>query len=187
MNANQQKAPGGNGGDSWQNQPVNHNPPARRPQVSASNDHEYIGIDGLLSRLDGVKRTAPNKWIAKSPTRNERTASLSIRLTDDGRVLLHDFGGSDAGEILAALGMSWLELIPPHLRRDKRAITPAERQGHNAQAALNAIYGAAIITRLCANKLADGEQLTRPDHHALRQAQHDIKTAFDSVRGVPHG
>ncbi len=187
MNANQQKAPGGNGGDSWQNQPVNHNPPARRPQVSASNDHEFIGIEGLLARLVGVKRTAPNKWVAKSPTRNERTASLSIRQTDDGRILIHDFGGSDAGEILAALGISWLQLIPPHLRRDKRAFTPAERQGHNAQAALNAIHNAAIVTRICANQMADGIQLTRPDYHALRRASHDIETAFISVKGANHG
>lgn len=151
------------------------------------NDYSFIGIDGLLSRLDGVKRIAPGKWTAKSPTRNERTASLSIRLTDDGRVLLHDFGGDEAADILAALGISWLQLIPQHLRNDKRAYTPAERQGHDAQAALSAIHAAAIITRICANKLVDGEALAPDDHRALRQAQHDISTALSAVRGVRHG
>ncbi|MBD3821175.1 MAG: hypothetical protein IE914_02770, partial [Thiotrichales bacterium] len=121
---------------------------------NSGQDYEFIGIDGLLSRLDGVRKTGANRWTAKSPTRNERTASLSIKQTDDGRVLLHDFGGSDAAEILAALGISWMQLIPPHLRRNKRAYTPAERQGHDAQAALNAIHQAATITRICANRLA---------------------------------
>jgi len=148
---------------------------------------DFIGIDGLLARLDGVKKTGPNKWIAKSPTRNERTASLSIKQTDDGRVLLKDFGGSDAAEVIAALGVSWLQLIPPHLRRDKRAYTPAERQGHDAQAALNGIYGAAIVTRLCANKLADGLPFSDDDRHALRQSQHDIDLAYKAVQGVRHG
>lgn len=149
--------------------------------------YDFIGTEGLLSRLDGVKRTGPNRWIAKSPTRNERTASLSIKQTDDGRVLLHDFGGSDAAEILAALGISWIQLIPPNLRRDRNAHTPAERQGHDAQAALNAIHQAATITRICANRMADGHPLERPDHHALREASHDITTALNAVRGVQRG
>ncbi len=150
-------------------------------------NYDYVSIDGLLGRLDGVKRTAPNKWIAKCPTRSERTASLSIRLTDDGRVLLHDFGGDEAADILAALGLDWVQLIPPHLRIDKRAYTPAERQGHDAQAALNGIHSAAIVIRICANRLADGYALAPQDHHALRQAQNDISTALSAVRGVRHG
>lgn len=150
-------------------------------------DCSFIGIDGLLSRLDGVRKTGTGKWTAKSPTRNERTASLSIRLTDDGRVLLHDFGGSDAAEILAALGLNWVQLIPPHLRRDKRAYTPAERQGHDAMAALNAMHTAALIVRICANKLAEGQPLADADRHALRQSQHDIEQAFNAVRGARYG
>lgn len=150
-------------------------------------DYEFIGIDGLLVRLDGVKKTGANRWTAKSPTRNERTASLSIKQTEDGRVLLHDFGGSDAAEILAALGISWIQLIPPHLRRDKRAFTPAERQGHDALAALNAMHTAALIVRICANKLADGQPLADADRHALRQAVNTIDRAYQAARGARHG
>lgn len=149
--------------------------------------NEFIGIEGLLARLDGVKKTGSGKWVAKSPTRNERTASLSIKQTDDGRVLLHDFGGSDAAEILAALGISWVQLIPPHLRRDKQAYTPAERQGHDAQAALNAIHQAALIVRICANKLADAQPFADSDRHALRQAVHTIDRAYQAARGVRYG
>lgn len=154
---------------------------------NARQDYEFIGIEGLLSRLDGVRKTGAGKWVAKCPTRKERTASLSIKQTDDGRILFHDFGGSDAAEILAALGLNWVQLIPPHLRRDRHAYTPAERQGHDAMAALNAIHTAALITRICANKLADGQPLTDADRHALRQSQHDIEQASNAVRGVRHG
>ncbi|MDD4966998.1 hypothetical protein [Halothiobacillus sp.] len=151
------------------------------------NDHDYVSIDDLLSRLDGVRKTGPGKWTAKSPTRNERTASLSIKQTDDGRILLHDFGGSEAADILAALGLNWVQLIPPHLRRDRHACSPAERQGHDAMAALNAMHTAALIVRICANRMADGHPLEVADHHALRQAQHDITTALNAVRGVQRG
>lgn len=150
-------------------------------------DYEFIGIDGLLARLGGVKKTGTGKWVAKCPTRNERTASLSIKQTDDGRILFHDFGGDDTASILSALGLNWVQLMPPHLRRDKRAFTPAERQGHDAQAALNALHTAALIVRICANKLADSHPFTAADRHALRQSQHDIEQAFNAVRGGRHG
>lgn len=150
-------------------------------------DYSYIPIESLVARLDGVKRTAANKWVAKSPTRNERTASLGIRLTDDGRILLHDFGGSSFYEICAALVIHPIQLIPPYLRKDQRAHTPAERQGHDAQAALNGIYSAVIVTRICANKMLDGLVLDLPDHHALRKAGHDIDKAYKAVRGVRYG
>ncbi|HUX81257.1 MAG TPA: hypothetical protein VMV35_00310 [Halothiobacillus sp.] len=149
-------------------------------------DFSYVPIDSFLACLDGVKRTGQGKWIAKSPTRNERTASLSIRLTDDGRVLLHDFGGSDAAEILAALGLNWVQLIPPHLRTN-RSYSPAERQGHDARAALNTISMAASLTRICANRLADGRPLAKDDRDQLRRASHDIETALRAVQGVRHG
>ncbi|QXP94371.1 hypothetical protein [Methylococcus capsulatus] len=70
-------------------------------------------INELLSRLEGVKQVGPCRWMAKSPTRLERTASLSIRECDDGRVLLHDFGGDAVDDVLAAVGMEVKDLFPP--------------------------------------------------------------------------
>jgi len=43
----------------------------------------------LLDRLDGVKRVADGRWMAKCPAHEDKRPSLSIRETDDGRVLLH--------------------------------------------------------------------------------------------------
>lgn len=69
--------------------------------------------DKLLSRLQRVKRTGPGRWIASCPTREDRSPSLSIRELDDGRVLVHDFGGDDVGAILAAIGLVITDLFPP--------------------------------------------------------------------------
>jgi len=71
-----------------------------------------MSIDDLLSRLSRVKRTGPGKWIASSPTRDDKSPSLAIRELDDGTVLLHDFGGDSVGAILGAVGLSFSDLYP---------------------------------------------------------------------------
>ena len=71
-----------------------------------------MSADKLLSRLLRVKRTGPGKWIASCPTREDKSPSLAIREMDDGRVLLHDFGGDDVEAILAAVGLSFTDLYP---------------------------------------------------------------------------
>ena len=69
--------------------------------------------DNLLSRLLRVRRTGPGRWIASSPTREDRHPSLAIRELDDGRLLVHDFGGDDVASILAAVGLELSDLFPP--------------------------------------------------------------------------
>ena len=71
--------------------------------------------DKLLSRLQRVKRTGPGRWIASCPTREDRHPSLAIRELDDGRVLLHDFGGDDVASILATVGLDLCDLCPSTL------------------------------------------------------------------------
>lgn len=69
-------------------------------------------VDKLLERLDRVKRTGPGRWMASCPTREDRHPSLAIRELDDGRVLLHDFGGDDVASIVAAVGLDLTDLFP---------------------------------------------------------------------------
>lgn len=71
-----------------------------------------MGADKLLSRLQRVKRTGPGKWIASCPTREDKSPSLAIREMEDGRVLLHDFGGDSVEAILGAVGLSFADLYP---------------------------------------------------------------------------
>lgn len=71
-----------------------------------------MSVESLLSRLDRVRQTSPGKWIARCPTRDDKRPSLSIRELDDGRILLHDFGGDDVASILSAVGLSFADLYP---------------------------------------------------------------------------
>jgi hypothetical protein len=71
-----------------------------------------MSADTLLSRLDGVKKTGPDRWLARCPAHEDRRASLSIREVDDGRTLVHCFALCRPEEVLAALGMDWSALPP---------------------------------------------------------------------------
>jgi len=77
----------------------------------------------LLDRLEKVKQTGPGRWIARCPAHEDRSPSLSIRELDDGRVLLHCFGGCGALDVLDALGLQWCALFPPNQRHAERPAT----------------------------------------------------------------
>jgi hypothetical protein len=107
----------------------------------------------FLERLDGVRPNGANRWTARCPGHTDKTSSLSIRETDDGRVLIHCFGGCATDAVLAAVGLElkdlfipraepftrrsssqvprrdvWQELQPPDLPADLLASTWAHRQ-----------------------------------------------------------
>lgn len=80
----------------------------------------------LLDRLERIKQTGPGRWIAACPAHDDRSPSLSIRELDDGRVLLHDFGGCDTEAVLSALGLSMSDLFREPLpgRGEAQGYTP---------------------------------------------------------------
>lgn len=65
----------------------------------------------LLDRLERVRQTGPGRWLARCPAHQDRSPSLSIRELDDGRMLLHDFGGCETGDVLAAVGLQLSDLF----------------------------------------------------------------------------
>jgi hypothetical protein len=68
-------------------------------------------LEALLPRLERVKQTGKNKWMACCPAHEDSTPSLSIRSTDDGRVLIHDFGGCSTESVLDALNLTMSDLF----------------------------------------------------------------------------
>lgn len=64
-----------------------------------------MSADALLSRLDKVKRTGPDKWVARCPAHDDRGPSLAVRELEDGRVLVHCFAGCGADEVVGAVGL----------------------------------------------------------------------------------
>lgn len=88
-------------------------------------------ITALLARLDRV-RGSSNRWTARCPAHDDDNPSLSIRLIDDGRVLIHCHAGCGAAAVLDAVGLDYDALYPDrfpvehHAERDWSPKTPAE-------------------------------------------------------------
>jgi hypothetical protein len=89
-----------------------------------------MSADTLLLRLDGVKRIGPRRWLAKCPGHEDRSPSLSVREMEDGRILIHDFGGCQVEEVLDAVGLTFDSLFPErpidHAKRERRPFFPQD-------------------------------------------------------------
>jgi hypothetical protein len=138
-----------------------------------------MGADALLSRLDRVKQTGAGRWIARCPGHDDKSPSLAIREIDDGRVLIHDFAGCSAGEVLSAVGLEFDALFP---ERPVEHHFKKERRPFSALDALRCIAFEATLAAVCASNVARGIQLTDADisraHTAAGRIQHALEVAL---------
>ena len=72
-----------------------------------------MSVEVLLDRLDGVRRTGPNSWMARCPAHPDRNPSLSVSVKD-GRVLVHCFAGCHPDAVLGAVDLTWKDLREPN-------------------------------------------------------------------------
>ncbi len=79
----------------------------------------------VLARLHGVKATAKG-FRARCPAHDDKVASLSVDPGSDGRVLLFCHAGCTAEAIVAAIGKTLADLMPPR-EVSSRPARPARR------------------------------------------------------------
>lgn len=139
-----------------------------------------MSIDNLLNRLDRVKKTGHNRWVAASPTRDEKTPSLAIRELDDGRILLHDFGGSSTNEILAACGLTFDDLFPEKLTNHGKS----ERKPFFSHDMFKAVITEVRLVYLCALDITKGKTLSPDEIQRLALAAERIHNAFNLAGGA---
>ncbi len=72
-------------------------------------------IDILLSRLDKVSGRS-GRYQARCPSHDDRTPSLSIRETQDGRILIHCHSGCSPADIVESVGLTLGDLFPEETR-----------------------------------------------------------------------
>jgi hypothetical protein len=136
-------------------------------------------VDALLTRLDKVKRTGPDRWVARCPAHDDRGPSLSIRELEDGRVLLHDFGqGCAVADIVAAVGMELSDLFPPRPLHEGRK---PERRPFSSDDALRCLDFEATLIHLAACDMAAGNTLSDDDRARLALAARRIHDAIGAV------
>jgi hypothetical protein len=142
-----------------------------------------MAVADILSRLDRVRKTGKDSWIACCPAHEDRSPSLTIRETDDGKTLLHCFTGCSIHDIVAALGMDLSDLFPP--RPADHSIKP-NRRPFPAADILRAIAFEALVVVTAGTVILNGEPVSEGDRERLVVAVGRIQSALDTS-GLRHG
>jgi hypothetical protein len=134
----------------------------------------------ILDRLERVRRTGPGRWIACCPAHKDRSPSLSIRELEGGRVLLHDFGGCETNDVLAAIGLGLSDLFDKPLARH----LPPSNSRIPAHDLIDLVsHEADVITILVGEALEARQLPTELAWQRLAQASHRIGRARVHMNG----
>ena len=131
----------------------------------------------LLDRLDKVRQVAPGRGVATWPAHADRSPSLSIRELDDGRILLHDFGGCGATDILAAVGLDLSDLFPA--RPERYAASTRTNHRHATREALRSLHHEVLVVAIAAENIAAGMVLDAADRRLVIDAAAKIRATAD--------
>src|SRR5580658_2336340 len=69
-------------------------------------------ISEILTRFEDTKRNGAFGWMGKCPCHDDRTPSLSISESEDGKILLKCFAGCSTEDIVSKLGLEMSDLFP---------------------------------------------------------------------------
>lgn len=141
-------------------------------------------IDDLLSRLDGVKRTGANTWIARCPSHSDKSPSLSVRVADSSVVLVHCFAGCTVHEVVDAVGMDVSDLFPE--ASDDVHVGKPLRRPFATSDILRAIAFEALVVGCAATSMAAGAVLSAEDRSRLLVAVERIQNGL-AAGGLSHG
>jgi hypothetical protein len=141
-------------------------------------------VDHFLSRLDKVRQTGPDSWMACCPAHEDKSASLSIRHAED-KTLIHCFAGCSVHEVVGAIGLDISDLFPL-----RESYGKPERRPFPAMDALRGIAFEALVVSAAASALLAGHPFTPADRERLSMAATRIQSALSAVmpqlRGSRH-
>lgn len=135
-----------------------------------------MSIETILSRVQKVRKSSSNSWMACCPAHEDKNPSLSIRDLGDGRILLNCLAGCETLDVLGAVGMEWSDVMPEkvahHVPPVKQRIYPSD--------ALRVIQFEARIVMMAAYTMRKGEQLAGDDLARLELAMERINAATEA-------
>jgi hypothetical protein len=139
--------------------------------------------EAFLSQLRGVKGRN-GSWTARCPAHDDKSPSLAVRETQDGRVLVHCFGGCATEDVLAAVGMDMADLFPADsVIQQADNSTPKLKPSFFASDLLRIINFEALIVAICAYDMAKGKPVSETDLQRLELACERINEATRYANG----
>ncbi len=172
------------------------NPPARagfdgasamvkaREEISTAGIAEP-SIEQLLYRLEKVRKAGAG-YTARCPAHKDRTASLSVGIGADSKILMKCHAGCSIHDVVGALGLTISDLFPRRLA----ATTPEARKELHALAIRSQVCAAASVldhesgvVLIAAGDLETGRVLTHADYLRLALAADRIRAARVTIGG----
>lgn len=135
-----------------------------------------MSAETLLNRLNNVRQTAPCRWLARCPAHEDRSPSLSVRELNDGRVLMHDFGGCETEAVLAAIDLTLGDLFTRPLGE-----LAASSSAMTARDLLVMLDHEVTVAVLILNDVVQRRTVNEPQVRRLMHAARRIGTARDMV------
>jgi len=130
----------------------------------------------FVSRL-GKVRGRNGSWTAQCPAHEDKSPSLSVRETEDGRVLVHCFGGCAVHDVVGAVGMDMTDLFPPDDKRKDYPVEgkPSMRSLFYASDLLRIASFECLVVMIAAYDMSKGRRLSDEDMERLKVAQQRIE------------
>ena len=141
----------------------------------------------LLSRLERVRQAGPGRWVACCPCHDSASkASLAIRETPDGRVLVHDFGGCAVADVLGAVGLGVADLFPEQIDTSRetggdRRHRSRERLPFDAATMLRALHADVLMVATIVSRPLDNNQIDDADRDALWRCAGRLAEAVEAL------
>tara|TARA_R110000868_G_scaffold334479_1_gene595187 strand:+ start:91 stop:519 length:429 start_codon:yes stop_codon:yes gene_type:complete len=128
----------------------------------------------FVQRLGKVKGRN-GSWTACCPAHDDKSPSLSIREGEDGRVLVHCFGGCDVQEVLGAVGMDMSDLFPEKQERYEGQTSKQMKPAFYATDLLRIASFECLVVMIAAYDIRQGKKLSESDMDRLQIAQQRIE------------
>jgi hypothetical protein len=135
----------------------------------------------FLAHFQGWRQVGPSSYTALSHA-EQKTGSIAITRTPDGKWLIHDFSGRSTADILAEVGLSLADLFPTRVQG--RNASPAERKQAAElsrlarwKAAWRSIQREAAIIEAAGGMILNDEGLDLADYQRLLTACQRIADA----------
>lgn len=96
--------------------------------------------EALAHRLEGTRLRSHGQWSARCPAHDDRTASLEFADGKDGHTVVCCHAGCSVENIVTAMGLSMVDLFPPH------GETSGAHSRDSERAAVRALLGDRMAT-----------------------------------------
>lgn len=129
----------------------------------------------ILSHFNKVRATSKNgSYNCLCPAHDDSSASLSIKICEDGRVLIHCFAGCDIQSILGAVGLTLDDIVPQRID-----LLKPQGKAYNPFAILKNMKDEALFVYMCARHIEQGEKLETSDKEKLLDTITKLKEAYE--------